>query len=54
MTSIEYVLLAYAIGLALLWGYAVVSWLSSRSLRTQEAMESPHTGGTCGGSEKGK
>lgn len=32
MTSSEYVVLAYIIGLALMWGFAIRSWLVRRAL----------------------
>jgi hypothetical protein len=33
MTSQQYVIIAYAAGLGLLWGYAVLMWLEARRVR---------------------
>lgn len=37
MTSQHYVILAYAIGLVLMWGFAIRSWIVHRTLARREA-----------------
>lgn len=37
MTSANYVVLAYAIGLTLMWGYAIRTWIVRRSLSRRAA-----------------
>ena len=39
MSTNNYVILAYVIGLGLLWGYAVVLWLAGRSVARREQTE---------------
>jgi hypothetical protein len=40
----EYLILAYALGLGLLWGYAALLWRESRAVAVRERARSSATG----------
>ncbi len=40
---IGYLVLGYAISLALLWGYALCLWIEARSIRLREEADGKHT-----------
>lgn len=48
MNAENYLILAYVLGLGLLWGYAVLMWRESRALAVRERADAAggHDGGT--------
>jgi hypothetical protein len=48
MTGSQYTVIAYALGLTLLWGYALHLWFAARSCRRSGGPERPEGSGLPG------